>query len=50
MVNEGHYIRIYHKEPWAAPNDRGATVADKRNETLLRAGSYYQQMAGFLNL
>ncbi len=25
----------------AAPNDRGAAAVDKRNETFLRAGSYY---------
>ncbi len=44
MVNEGHHARTYRKGAWAAPNDRGA-AADKRNETFLRAGSYYQQMA-----
>ncbi|MEY8327459.1 hypothetical protein AALB47_26775 [Lachnospiraceae bacterium 54-11] len=50
MVNEGHHARTYRKGAWAALNDRGAAVADKRNETFLRAGSYYQQMAGFINL
>ncbi len=43
------HARTYRKGAWAAPNDRGA-AADKRNETFLRAGSYYQQMAGSLNL
>ncbi len=46
----GHYARTYRKGAWAAPNDRGAVAADKRNETFLRAGSYYQQMAGSINL
>ena len=49
LVNEGHHARTYRKGAWAAPNDRGA-AADKRNETFLRAGSYYQQMAGSINL
>ena len=44
------HARTYRKGAWAVPNDRGAAVADKRNETFLRAGSYYQQMTGFLNL
>ncbi|NBH28483.1 hypothetical protein D3Z60_22710 [Lachnospiraceae bacterium] len=34
---------------WSARR-RGAAAADKRNETFLRAGSYYQQMAGSINL
>ncbi len=50
LVNEGHHARTYRKGAWAAPNDRGAAATDKRNETFLRAGSYYQQMAGSINL
>jgi len=50
LVNEGHHARTYHKGAWAAPNDRGAAATDKRNETFLMAGSYYQQMAGSINL
>ncbi len=46
LVNEGHHARTYRKGAWAAPNGRWAAVADKR----MRAGSYYQQMAGFINL
>ena len=32
LVNEGHHARTYRKGAWAAPNDRGAAAADKRNE------------------
>jgi len=39
LVNEGHHARTYHKGAWAAPNDRGAAAADKKNETFLRAVS-----------
>ena len=46
----GHHARTYHKGAWAALNDRRADTTDKRNETFLRVGSYYQQMTGSLNL
>ena len=40
------HARTYRKGAWAVLNDRGTAAANKR----MRAGSYYQQMAGSLNL
>ena len=40
------HARTYRKGAWAVLNDRGTAAANKR----MRAGSYYQQMAGSRNL